>query len=106
MTLAGKLVANAHFFDCGRYNGVNQHRLLYSKLSGLTDIEDEIMTENQKHTQEEPTEESAATKKKLDINALAMNPMQVGMARMKAQKKDGKNDEPAKKKRHWWSRQK
>lgn len=64
------------------------------------------MTENQNHTQEESTEETAATKKKLDINVLAMNPMQVGMARMKAQKKDGTSDESAKKKRHWWSRQK
>lgn len=62
------------------------------------------MTENEEHTEETPVKETAATKKKIDLNALAMNPMQVGMARMKAQKKGTAADEPVKEKRHWWSR--
>lgn len=62
------------------------------------------MTENDEHTEETPVKETAATKKKIDLNALAMNPMQVGMARMKAQKKGAAADEPVKEKRHWWSR--
>ncbi|ANZ61347.1 hypothetical protein AYR62_09350 [Secundilactobacillus paracollinoides] len=62
------------------------------------------MTENEEHTEDTPVKETAATKKKIDLNALAMNPMQVGMARMKAQKKGAASDEPAKEKRHWWSR--